>query len=61
MQTGHLASSHSFTFSSDPLMYFGEDRDLTLLELHENGDPLQLSCETERSLLPFVMANLQIK
>jgi hypothetical protein len=54
MQTGHLASSHSFNFSLVSNGIFGEDR-LAQLELHENGDGQYLSRDTERSLLSFGM------
>jgi hypothetical protein len=51
MQTGHLASSHSLTFSSESEEILG-DR-LLLLELQGNGENRHLSRETERSLLSF--------
>lgn len=57
MQTGHLASSHSLMFSSDSEGIFGKDR-FGRLELHLSGDALNLSEDTDLSLLSFVMLDL---
>lgn len=54
MQTGHLASSHSFTSFSVSEDFLGEDR-FPRLELQGKGDALYLSKDTDRSLLSFGM------
>lgn len=52
MQTGHLASPHSLTFSLLSGGFLGNEC-LERLELLENGDALDLLKDTERSLLSF--------
>lgn len=52
MQTGHLASSHSFTFSALSKGFLDEDR-LERLELQGKGDAFDLSEDRPLLLLSF--------